>query len=298
MNQAAGMRWARALCLVLVLAGLSVARAADLPEIKARGVLRHLGIPYANFVSQDGKGFDVELMRGFAAEIGVSYELVFTDFVNVIPDLLGGEVVRKGDTVSLQGSRPIRGDVISTGFTVLPWREKLVLYSAATVPSQVLRVARTESRHQPVPGQATLKADISETRKVLGRQSLLVMERTCLDPSNYGLVGQGIDLRPYKASTNLDDMVPALLRGEAEFTLLDVPDAVNDLQRWAGRIKVIGPISEHQDLATAFPKSSPMLRDAFNDYLRKIRGNGTYDKLVNKHYPGIRSYFPEFFKRP
>jgi 23S rRNA (uridine2552-2'-O)-methyltransferase len=91
MNQAAGMRWARALWLVLVLAGLSVARAADLPEIKARGVLRHLGIPYANFVSKDGKGFDVELMRGFAAEICVNYELVLTDFVNVIPDLLGGE---------------------------------------------------------------------------------------------------------------------------------------------------------------------------------------------------------------
>jgi ABC-type amino acid transport substrate-binding protein len=123
------------------------------------------------------------------------------------------------------------------------------------------------------------------------------MERTCLDPANYGLKGKGIDLRSYTASTNLDEMVPELLKGDVEFTLLDVPDAVIDLQRWAGRIKVIGPISEHQDLAAAFPKSSPALRAAFDDYLRSIRADGSYDKLVNRYYPGIRRYFPAFFAR-
>jgi ABC-type amino acid transport substrate-binding protein len=92
-------------------------------------------------------------------------------------------------------------------------------------------------------------------------------------------------------------MVPALLRGDAEFTLLDVPDAVIDLQRWAGRIKVIGPISENQELAAAFPRESPELRAAFDAYLRQLRADGSYDKLVNKYYPGIRRYFPDFFAR-
>ena len=52
------------------------APAADLDEIRARGELRHLGIRYANFVTGSGDGFDVELMRGFAAHIGVRYTLV------------------------------------------------------------------------------------------------------------------------------------------------------------------------------------------------------------------------------
>ena len=90
-------------------------------------------------------------------------------------------------------------------------------------------------------------------------------------------------------------MVPALLSGEAEFTLLDVPDAVLDLQKWAGKIKVLGPISEHQQLASAFRSSGPKLRDAFNEYLKKIKADGTYDKLVDQYYPGIRFYFPDFF---
>jgi ABC-type amino acid transport substrate-binding protein len=222
---------------------------------------------------------------------------VYSDFYNVIRDLLGKDVARKGDEVTLVGEYPVKGDVIATGFTMLPWREKVVLFSAPVFPSQVLLVTKTEAPYRSVPAQKTLTDEIIATRKVLGKKSLLVMERTCLDPANYDLKGTGIDLRSYTASTNLDEMVPAMLRGDAEFTLLDVPDAVLDLQRWAGRIKIIGPISEHQDLGAAFPKNAPELRAAYDEYLKKIRADGSYDKLVNKYYPGIRRYFPEFFAR-
>jgi hypothetical protein len=98
----------------------SLATANDLKEIQARGELRHLGIPYANFVTGAGDGLDVELARGFAKHIGVKYTLVYTDFYNVIRDLLGKQVVRKGDKVSLTGNFPVRGDMIATGFTMLP----------------------------------------------------------------------------------------------------------------------------------------------------------------------------------
>ena len=64
------------------------------------------------------------------------------------------------------------------------------------------------------------------------------MERTCLDPTNYGLVNVGIDLKTYNKSANLNEMVPAMLNKEAELTLLDVPDAILDLRKWAGKIKI------------------------------------------------------------
>lgn len=269
--------------------------ADDLADIKARGELRHLGINYANFVTGAGDGFDVELVQGFAKHLGVKYKLVPTDFVSVIRDLLGKDVVRQGDQVNLQGDFPVKGDMIATGFTVLPWREKVLLYSAPTFPSQVLLVARADSPDKPIKGSADLDADIAETKAMIGKKSLLVMEKTCLDPANYGLKGKGIDLRTYTKSANLNEMVPALIKGDADFSLLDVPDAILDLQRWAGKIKVIGPISGHQDLAAAFPKSSPELRRAFDEYLLRVKADGSYDKLVDKYYPGIRRYFPAFF---
>lgn len=272
--------------------------AADLKEIQARGELRHIGIRYANFVTGAGDGFDVELVQGFARRLGVKYTLVFSDFYNVIRDLLGKDVVRTGSEVGLAGEFPVKGDIIATGFTVLPWREQVLLYSKPTFPSQVLLVARAEAKQRPIAGSPDLKRDIAETQGLISGKSVLVMEKTCLDPANYGLKGKGIDLRAYTRSSNLNEMVPALLNGEAEYTLLDVPDAILDLQKWAGRIKVIGPISEVQDLAAAFPKSSPQLRDEFNLYLAKIRADGSYDKLVRKYYPGIQRYFPAFFGMP
>jgi hypothetical protein len=271
--------------------------AADLKEIQARGELRHIGIRYANFVTGDGDGFDVELVQGFAREIGVRYQLVYSDFYNVIRDLLGKNVVRKGDDVTLEGDFPVKGDMIATGFTMLPWREKVLLYSAPTFPSQVLLVARAESKLTPIKGSEDINKDIAETKSMIGRRSLMGMERTCIDPANYGLKDKGIDLRAYTKSTNLNEIVPALLNQESELTLLDVPDAILDLKKWAGKIKVLGPISGEQTLAAAFPKSSPELRDAFDAYLKKVKANGTYDKLVDKYYPGIRSYFPEFFAK-
>ena len=287
----------RCLAAVAMLLSLSCMPvfADDLADIKARGELRHLGINYANFVTGAGDGFDVELVQGFAKHIGVKYKLVPTDFVSVIRDLLGKDVVRQGDQVNLQGDFPVKGDMIATGFTVLPWREKVLLYSAPTFPSQVLLVARADSPDKPIKGSADLDADIVETKAMIGSKSVLVMEKTCLDPANYGLKGKGIDLRTYTKSANLNEMVPALIKGDADFSLLDVPDAILDLQRWAGKIKVIGPISGHQELAAAFPKNSPDLRRAFDDYLLRLKADGSYDKLVDKYYPGIRRYFPDFF---
>lgn len=270
---------------------------ADLAEIKARGEIRHIGIRYANFVTGAGDGLDVELMQGFAKRIGVKYKLVYSDFYSVIRDLLGKDVVRKNGEVTLTGDYPIKGDVISTGFTMLPWREAILLYSDPVLPSQVLLVAPAESELQPIEDGADLAADIAKTRKEIGTKSLLVMERTCLDPTNYGLDHVGLDLKSYNKSSNLNEMVPAMLNKEAELTLLDVPDAILDLRKWAGRIKILGPISEQQMLATAFPKDSPQLRAEFNAYLRDIKASGEYDRLVDKYYPGIRRFFPEFFAK-
>jgi glutamine transport system substrate-binding protein len=288
-----GLRFAVALALLLALPAV----AADLDEIKARGELRHLGIRYANFVTGAGDGLDVELVQGFARHLGVAYRLVYSDFYTIIRDLLGKDVVRKGESVALEGEHPVRGDMIAAGFTVLPWRTRILQYSEPTFPSQVLLIAPAESAIRPIAGSDDVRRDIRETKGLIGRQSLLVMENTCLDPANYGLQSRGIELRAYTKSTNINEMVPALLSKSADLSLLDVPDVIIDMRKWAGQIKIIGPISEEQSLAAAFPRNAPALRRAFDEYLRQTRADGTYAKLVAKYYPGIQLYFPAFFAR-
>jgi ABC-type amino acid transport substrate-binding protein len=271
--------------------------ALELDGVKARGELRHLGIRYANFVTGAEDGFDVELMQGFARHLGVSYKLVYTEFNTVMRDLLGKDVSQKGQNVTLTGNYPIKGDIISTGFTMLPWREKLLLFSDPVFPSQVVLIAPSHSKLTPIKGSGDTARDIEDTKRMIGKSSLLVMKGTCLDPAPYGFSTRAYSIKPYVRSRNLNEMVPALINGEADLTLLDMPDVILDMRKWAGAIKVIGPISPPQTLATAFPKDAPRLRDAFNLYLRDIKADGTYDRLVDKYYPGIWRQFPDFFER-
>ncbi len=282
-------------CLVVVLTVAGRVHAGDLKEIQERGELRHLGIKYANFVTGAGDGLDVEIVQGFAKHLGVRYKLVFADFDNILRLLLGKDVVRNGSEVKLTGEYPVEGDMISTGYTVLPWRQQVVDFSDPIFPTQVWLIARSTSPIAPIAGSKSLEQDIATTKALIGKNSLLVMEKTCLDPALYGLKDKGLDLRKYTKNTNLNEMVPALLGETADLTLLDVADALMDLQKWSGQIKVIGPVSEVQEMAAAFPKDAPQLRAAFNDYLRKIRADGTYMALVKKYYPGVNRYFPEFF---
>ncbi|MBI5586115.1 MAG: transporter substrate-binding domain-containing protein [Deltaproteobacteria bacterium] len=282
-------------CFIL-LTGLDIGSggfAADLSDIQARGVLRHLGIPYANFVTGSGDGLEVETMQLFARHLGVRYEFVKTSFAEVIADLAGIKVAPRGEEAEMLGEAPIKGDVIATGFTVLPWRQKVVDYSVPTFPTQVWLVVRADSSLKPIVPSGSMARDIAQTKKLLRGRTCLAILKTCLDPSLYQLADTGAKIKLYNG--NLNELVPALLNGEAETTILDVPTALLDLEKWAGKIKVIGPISEPQDMAAAFPKSAPHLREAFNRFFAQIKKDGTYNRLVKKYYPAVTAYFPKFF---
>ncbi len=268
----------------------------DLPEVLARGELRHLGLPYANFVSGAGDGFSVDLVKGFADSLGLQYRFVPTSWAEILPDLLGREVRVEGSRIFLGGSIPFRGDMIAMGFTVLPWREELLTFSEPTFISQVWLLTRSDSPVVPIVPSGNLEEDIRRTKAKMKNLTVLGMANTCLDPALYSLEECGA--RPRYFEGNLNELAPAVFKGDADSTILDVPDSMVALQKWPGEIKVIGPVSPHQFMAAAFRKDSPELLRAFNDYLRRIRNTGEYLELVKRYYPGALLYFPEFFSRP
>ncbi len=268
--------------------------AGDLPEIKKAGVLRHIGVPYANFVSGSGDGMDVEIIKLFAKQLGVRYEFVQSDFGTVVESLIGKKVKVVGNEIEFGETVPVKGDLIANGFTVLPWRQKVVDFSAPTFPNQIWLVARADSPLKPIKSK-NLQKDIALTRSLLKDRKVIAIPKTCLDPVINKLDDTGADVVIYDG--NLNEVVPALVNKKAELTILDVPDALVGLDKWPGKIKIIGPTSNKQTMAVAFPKDSPQLRDAFNEFLKKIRKDGTYDRILKKYYPTVVSYFPEFFKK-
>ena len=267
---------------------------ADLQEIKKRGVLRHLGIPYANFVTGSGDGMSVEMIQLFAKHLGVRYEYVQTSWKNVIGDLTGEKVKAKGENVEILGNVPVKGDIIANGFTILPWRQKVVNYSTPTFPTQVWLVARADFPARPIKPSGDIDRDIGVVKALLKGHSVLGKVNTCLDPSLYSLEEVGAKTSSFPG--NLNQLAPAIIKGDAETCILDVPDALIALEKWAGKVKVIGPISRMQEMGCAFAKTSPQLRDAFNRFFEQRKKDGTYLRLVKKYYPAVFRYYPAFFE--
>jgi ABC-type amino acid transport substrate-binding protein len=267
--------------------------AQDLAEIQEVGVLRHLSIPYAHFDSGMGDGLDVEFIRMFASHLGVRYEYVRTDFSTVVGDLAGKRVRPSGQDVEILGDAEIKGDVAAHGFTVLPWRQKAVAFSAPTFPTQVWLVSPAASPYAPIQPSESLETDIAAARKIIPGTTVMGKAGTCLDLSLYGFEKDGATGINFEGSLN--ELTPALLAGESDLLILDVPDALVALNKWPGQIKILGPMSERQDMAAAFRHSSPELRAAFNDFLAACKQDGTYLALVRKYYPDVFTYYPEFF---
>jgi ABC-type amino acid transport substrate-binding protein len=287
----------RALAAALLLAAWAVpGLAQDLPEIRANGVIRHLGVPYARFVDGSGEGFDAEMVRMFARHIGVRYEYVPADWTNVMQDLIGGEIDYRSP-VRPAGKRPVRGDIIANGLTILPSREKYIDYSTPTFPSAVWLVARADAKIKPISPSGSLSRDIEATKAKMLEGGTFVMDDSCLDPKLHGLDGKNYRLLRFPAASQ-NDLVPAVLKREGEMTLLDVPDIIVAMEKWPGQIKVIGPISEEQLMGAGFRKTSPELRQAFEEFLAGIKADGTYMELVRKYYRSAPRYLPKFFRDP
>ncbi|MCK9376502.1 MAG: transporter substrate-binding domain-containing protein [Syntrophobacterales bacterium] len=266
---------------------------SDLPEILQKGVLRHLGVPYANFVTGSGDGLDVDLVKLFAQHLGVRYEWVKTTWPDFVGDLTGERVKPQGNDVEILGTVPIKGDLAAHGITILPWREKIMDF-VPNFPTQIWLIARADSSLKPIKPSGNLRKDIAKVKALLKGRQVLGLSNTCLDTDLYDLKKNGPRCIAFKGSLN--EMVPAIIKGETEATLMDVLDALLALEKWPGKVKVIGPVSKVQMMAVAFPKTSPKLRDAFQQFMEQCKKDGTYARLAEKYEPDFYRKFPKLFK--
>lgn len=170
-----------AACMLSPFLAARTVNAADLEEVRARGVLRHLGVPYANFVTGAGDGMDVEMIQAFAKSLGLTYAFVQTDWGTVLPDLTGKTVKVVNGHAELQGNVPAKGDLVANGFTMLPWRQEVVSFSAPTFPSQIWLVARADSKVRPIAPTGDIHKDIELARALMKNRTVLTLDKTCLE---------------------------------------------------------------------------------------------------------------------
>lgn len=256
----------------------------DLEGIRKEVELRHLGVPYSRFVFGNGPtGASVDLMRAFARHLGVEYVFVPTSWERMIPDLIGRDLVPANGTVRMGAAVPVRGDVLLSGVTMLPWRRQVIAFSQPTIRTQVWLLTAVDHPLTPIRPTGDTNRDIALTRAKVRNLPILGIRDTCFDPTLYGLDRSGAHPRFFSGSAS--DLVAAMLQGKAEAVLQDAPDVLVDLEKWSGRLKVIGPVSSLQNMGAGFRREDRALRAAFDRFLVQLQESGELSTIIRRYYP-------------
>ena len=155
-------------------------------------------------------------------------------------------------------------------------------------------VTPADSRIKPIKPSGNLNNDIEKVKKLTKNRTCLGVQNTCLDPDLYNLKQEGAKINNFTGA--LDDLSSAVIKGESETAIMEMPDALLALKKHPGRMKIIGPLSPPQDMAAGFAKESDQLRLEFKKFLAQIKKDGTYVAIVRKYYPSAPEYYPTFFR--
>ena len=261
-----------AFVLLLILALALPAAAGDLDQLRARGELRHLGVPYANFITGTGDGLTVELLKLFAQHLGVRYRFVPTTWEAGPGELIGRKVSLQGGQAVLGPPTPVKGDVWAGGGHRAALAAGRILAFSLTPPFPIrcgwwpgprlrlMRPIKPQRRRCPRRGRGEggswpRSACCASSRHLPGRQGVCAWTSEARSCS-----------RTFQGKVS--EIVPALIKGEAEAVLQDAPDAVMSLAKWPGQLKIIGPVSPHPDHGRGlFALRRPELLAEFNRFL-------------------------------
>ena len=265
--------------LVLIVAGAALAAcdpppATHLEQVKARGELvvatRNAGTTYYEG-PQGPTGFEYDLARAFAEELGVRLKIVVPENLERMLDMVArGEV-----------------DMAAAGLTVTESRRKRVRFGPP-----YLEVTQQLVYRQGTPRPRTL-ADVVGRRIEVVAGSAHAERLRELRRTRYPRL-RWVE-RP---DADSGELLQRVWEGEIDFTVADSNEFAV-VRRYYPELRVAFDITEPQPIAWAFPRRrDPSLRDAAARFFERIRADGTLAQIEDRHfghvngldYVGTRTY--------
>ncbi len=306
------------LTLVLLLLFAGRVSAADLPQIRHRGVLQVAARPISTLIYSPGNselpGFCYELARAFARSLDVE--------IAVEPvDSFGAYWRRGGDRAGLSLFNEV--DLYAEILTVTEGREELLFMtpyiesteilvgragSGATELSDLLgkRVAVVEGMSfQRVLEEALSKHEVPYRRVPATLEDGMIVAR---DPGDSEGVetdtaaGVQLLLLPPEMRTTLMFFPEQLNMGSVDFFILDSLSLFHQLnvsQALRGMVRPLFPLSERVgELAFGSSFDTPELNSAFERWMVAFRSTDDYDSLVERYigmsYNRYRAFIEDF----
>lgn len=255
------MRYITLSLAALLAAGLSMpsAFARDYDEVRL-GV----DVPYEPFMYREADGtltgFEIELGEAVCEHLDITCRWVEQAWDGIIPGLMARNY-----------------DAIMSSMAITDERAERVLFSEPyyTTPSAWI----TTRDHE---------IDINDKESLEGL-TVGVQRATLQDNYVSELYGDVLEIRRY---TGVNDVITDLRAGRLDLTFMDYPIAESaiDIDTEESDFKRISDfIKEPSDLlgqgvGVAFRQRDEALAEQFNEALRALKENGTYDDIMNRYF--------------
>lgn len=228
------------------------------PEILRRGVLRvgmEPGYMPFELTANNGEiiGFDVDLAKQAAREMGVKLEIVSTAWNGIIPALLADKF-----------------DLLWSGMTVTEAREKVVDF----VP--YITIGQTVVIRRELQGVVRSYRDLNSARYRVG--------------SKLGTTGEQAAKRYIPKATYLSyeaeqEGVMDLVNGKIDAFVYDMPfNAIATAVKGRGRLVHLDTPFTKEVLGMALPKNKPEFRRWLTAFMARAQQNGSYREKYNSWF--------------
>jgi len=250
----------------------------DLPEIKKKNKLVAItGYNAYSYFIYKGQpmGYEYELLKRLAKDLELELEI---KVVHNIDEMIG--MLNRGE-----------GDLIAYNLTVNKQRTEIVSFAQHHTTTRQVLVQRKPENWKKMKKHSIEKSLVKSPFELIGKEIHVVRGSSYIERLKNLSEEIGEDLNVIEApnGTTSEDLVHMVASGDIEFTVEDENVATLQLYQHPN-IDIQMAISLPQRIAWAVRKKSPLLLEAINIWLQKMKKKTEYYVIYEKYFESRKSF--------
>lgn len=244
----------------------------DLPAILKRGKIRVLAENSSvSFFIYKGKrmGFEYEILREFADDIGVELEIISVSDLNDINQQLNSN----------------EGDIIACNYSITRDRQDEIAFSRPFFQTNQVLVQRKRDTLQQLSASAWKKYNITDPLQ-LGKKRIDVWKESSYYSRLINLqdeIGDTIYIRPTHGSQSVEELIEMVSDGQIDYTVAEKNIAQIN-QGFYDNLDISLAISFKQNIAFGLSRNAPLLKKRLDQWLTKFMQKETFAFIRRKYY--------------
>lgn len=250
----------------------------DLPQIQERGKLIAL-VTYSptSYFLYRGKtmGFEYELLERLASSLDLDLQIKVAEDIDELTNML-----RRGD-----------GDIIAHNLAITEVRKTQMAFTQPLRQVEQRLIQKKPEGWQEMSEEEVNAILIRDTTELAGKK--IYVRRNSSYYERLKELSDNIDGRVRLRKSAGNEETGALIAQVSE-SIIDYTVADNNIaeltQSLYDNVDVKLPVSDEQDIAWAVRSSSPLLLEAVNEWLTKVKRRPTFNVVYNRYFRNKRKF--------